>query len=121
MCFLEKVHFQAKKQKGPERAPLLRLSHRCSDELMDVTPAPAQQAVWLPSGGAHTCRADRATLGVQRFLPGCQPGESRWSLFEGSHSAGQGGSPGATRREVFLRSAGLVLGERWGGGTAYLG
>ena len=122
MCFLEKVHFQAKKQKGPEHAPLLRLSHRCSDELMDVMPAPAQQAVWLPCGAARTCRADRATLGVQRFLPGCQPGESRWSLFEGSHSAGQGRSPGATRREVFLRSgretgcAGLVLGRTLGWG-----
>nr|CAI9693178.1 unnamed protein product [Rangifer tarandus platyrhynchus] len=38
VCFLEKVHLQVKKGKGPGRAPLL-LSRLCSDELGDWTAA----------------------------------------------------------------------------------
>lgn len=123
MCvFSRKCVFRRKNQKGPERAPLLRLSHRCPDELVDEMPAPAQQAVWPRSGGARTCRAGRATLEVQRFLPGCQPGESRWSLFGGATLQARAGHRARRGGRCFWGAVGKQAarvgssGERWGRG-----
>ena len=127
VCFLEKVRFQAKNQKGPERAPLLRLSHRCSDELVDETPAPAQQAVWPRSGGARTCRAGRATLEVQRFLPAASlasPGGASLGepLCRPGRVTGRDEEGGVSEQPAGNRLRGLGPRENAGvGGTAYLG
>lgn len=123
VCFLEKVRFQAKKSKGPwTRAPAAAepsLLRWAGGRDARAGPAGCLAAQWrrthVQSWPGHAGGAE-----VPAGLPAWRvPVEPLW----GSHSASQGGSPGATRREVFLRSrwetgcAGWVLGRTLGSGA----